>query len=64
MHGDGKQAEGIPRKERVFQRDPDLPLPEDIRERVFELEEEGEWIVQRVPEPYVCLLYTSDAADE
>jgi heterodisulfide reductase subunit B len=53
MHGDGKQAEGIPRKERVFQRDPDLPLPEDIRERVFELEEEGEWIVQRVPEPYV-----------
>ena len=53
MHGDGKQAEGIPRKERVFQRDPDLPLPEDIRERVFELEEEGDWIVQRVPEPYV-----------
>ena len=53
MHGDGKQAEGIPRKERLFQRDPDLPLPEDIRERVFELEEEGEWIVQRVPEPYV-----------
>jgi heterodisulfide reductase subunit B len=53
MHGDGKQAEGIPRKERVFQRDPDLPLPEDIREQVFELEEEGEWIVQRVPEPYV-----------
>jgi heterodisulfide reductase subunit B len=48
-----KQAAGIPpRTERVFRRDPDLPAPEDIRERVFELEEKGEWIVQRVPEPY------------
>jgi heterodisulfide reductase subunit B len=27
--------------------------PEDFHERVLELEAEGEWIVQRVPEPYV-----------
>jgi len=27
--------------------------PEDFHEKVFELEAEGEWIVQRVPEPYV-----------
>lgn len=37
---------------RVFQQDPDLPAPEDIRERVLELEAEGEWVVQRVPKPY------------
>ncbi|MDR7435885.1 MAG: heterodisulfide reductase-related iron-sulfur binding cluster [Armatimonadota bacterium] len=48
-----KQAEGPLGKERVFKRDPDLPLSEDIRDLVFELEAEGEWIVQRVPEPYV-----------
>ncbi|MBI3242562.1 MAG: heterodisulfide reductase subunit B [Chloroflexi bacterium] len=27
--------------------------PEDFHKHVFELEAEGEWIVQRVPEPYV-----------
>ncbi|MDW8325703.1 MAG: heterodisulfide reductase-related iron-sulfur binding cluster [Anaerolineales bacterium] len=27
--------------------------PEDFHQHVFELEAEGEWIVQRVPEPYV-----------
>jgi len=27
--------------------------PEDFHDRVFELEADGEWIVQRVPEPYV-----------
>ncbi|MDR7590636.1 MAG: heterodisulfide reductase-related iron-sulfur binding cluster [Armatimonadota bacterium] len=37
---------------RVFRQDPDLPVPEDVRERVLELEAEGEWVVQRVPEPY------------
>ena len=29
------------------------PPTEDIREKVFELEARGEWIVQRVPEPWV-----------
>ncbi|MDR7618047.1 MAG: heterodisulfide reductase-related iron-sulfur binding cluster [Armatimonadota bacterium] len=36
----------------MFRQDPDLPVPEDVRERVLELEAEGEWVVQRVPEPY------------
>ncbi len=40
---------------RVFRRDPELPVPEDVREAVLQLEEEGEWIVQRVPEPFVEL---------
>ncbi len=37
---------------RVFRWDPDFAPPEDIREKVFELEEQGEWIVHRVPQPY------------
>jgi heterodisulfide reductase subunit B len=31
------------------------PPTEDIKEKLFELEEQGEWIVHRVPEPYVEL---------
>ncbi|HEX9095141.1 MAG TPA: heterodisulfide reductase subunit B, partial [Candidatus Dormibacteraeota bacterium] len=46
----------IPQPERIFKRpDPKDAPTEDIRERVFELEAQGEWIVQRVPEPFVTL---------
>lgn len=38
--------------ERVFHRDSEESPEEDIREAVLALEREGEWIVQRVPEPY------------
>ncbi len=37
---------------RQFRRKPE-DGPEDIREKVLELEAQGEWIVPRVPEPYV-----------
>ena len=40
------------KKPRV-KKDPKNAPTEDIREKLFELEEEGEWIVQRVPSPYV-----------
>jgi heterodisulfide reductase subunit B2 len=36
--------------QRVFQRDPANAPTEDIREKLFELEAQGEWIVQRVPD--------------
>ena len=39
--------------QRVFQRDPTNAPTEDIREKLFELEAQGEWIVQRVPEDSV-----------
>ena len=29
------------------------PPTEDIREKVFEIEARGEWLVQRVPEPWI-----------
>ena len=35
-----------------FRRSPE-DAPEDLRAMAFELEAKGEWIVQRVPEPYV-----------
>ncbi len=41
------------RPTRTFKRDPALAPTEDLRDAVFELEKEGEWVVQRVPEPYV-----------
>jgi heterodisulfide reductase subunit B len=37
---------------KTFQPDPDAVPEENLREAVLELEREGEWIVQRVPEPY------------
>jgi heterodisulfide reductase subunit B len=37
---------------RKFERQAEY-APEDFHDHVFELEHEGEWIVQRVPEPYV-----------
>ena len=39
------------KKPRV-KKDPLKAPTEDIREKLFELEEQGEWIVQKVPEPY------------
>src|SRR3990170_3122520 len=29
------------------------PPTEDVREKVFELEAQGQWLVQRVPEPWI-----------
>lgn len=40
-------------KDREFHRDPALAPNEDYHDAIFELEKEGEWEVQRVPEPYV-----------
>ncbi|WP_028963023.1 heterodisulfide reductase-related iron-sulfur binding cluster [Sulfobacillus thermosulfidooxidans] len=37
---------------RVFERDPETVRDEDLREAIWELGREGEWIVQPVPEPY------------
>jgi len=37
---------------RMFRWEPEEAPQEDVREAVLELEREGEWIVQRVPEPY------------
>jgi heterodisulfide reductase subunit B len=42
-----------PARERTFRRDPAAAPTEDIRERLFDLEDKGELIVQRVPEPYM-----------
>lgn len=39
------------KKPRV-KKDPKMAPTEDIREKLFELEEQGEWIVQKVPSPY------------
>jgi heterodisulfide reductase subunit B1 len=38
---------------RTFVRDPSKAPTRDVKERVFELEAKGEWIVYRVPEPFV-----------
>ena len=40
------------KKKEHFERDPDR-LPHDFRDEVFALEEQGEWIVQRAPDPIV-----------
>ncbi|MGH9041656.1 MAG: heterodisulfide reductase-related iron-sulfur binding cluster, partial [Acidimicrobiia bacterium] len=45
-------VEALLKKKEHFERDPDR-LPHDFREDVFALEEQGEWIVQRAPEPIV-----------
>ncbi len=37
---------------KTFRPDPEEAPEEDLREAVLQLEREGEWIVQRVPEPY------------
>jgi len=40
------------KKKEHFERD-EHHVPEDFHEELFRLEAEGEWIVQRVPEPYI-----------
>ncbi|RMF70553.1 MAG: heterodisulfide reductase subunit B [Calditrichaeota bacterium] len=42
-----------PAKERGFKWDPDEAPTEDYHDAIFQLEKEGEWEVQRVPEPYI-----------
>ncbi|RMD93693.1 MAG: heterodisulfide reductase subunit B [Calditrichaeota bacterium] len=42
-----------PAKERGFAWDPDEAPKEDFHDAIFQLEKEGEWEVQRVPEPYI-----------
>jgi len=42
-----------PARDRQFIRDPEQAPTEDFHGILFELEKEGEWEVQRVPEPYV-----------
>ncbi len=40
-------------KDRQFVQDPNKAPTEDIHDIIFQLEKEGEWEVQRVPEPYM-----------
>ncbi len=40
-------------KDRQFVQDPSQAPTEDIHDIIFQLEKEGEWEVQRVPEPYM-----------
>ena len=42
-------------KDREFVRDPANAPTEDFHDIIFQLEKEGEWEVQRVPEPYIEL---------
>lgn len=43
-------------KDRLFKADPENAPNKDLRDEMFQLEKEGEWIVQRVPEPYTEVL--------
>ncbi len=45
-------VQALLKKKEKFERGPER-LPVDFREEVFRLEEAGEWIVDRVPEPFV-----------
>ena len=47
-----KGPAAAPSRKGEFRRSPD-DAPEDLRAMALELEAKGEWIVQRVPEPYV-----------
>ncbi len=42
-----------PADKRGFEMDPDNAPTEDFHDAIFQLEKEGEWEVQRVPEPYI-----------
>lgn len=44
----------ILKKKEVFERDPER-IPEDFHDELFRLEEEGEWIVHRVPEQHLTV---------
>lgn len=45
-------VEALLKKKAKYERDPDR-MPEDFHEELFRIEEEGDWIVDRVPEPFV-----------
>ena len=45
-------VEHLKKTKRGFERDPADAPTEDLREKTLALEAKGEWIVQRVPEPY------------
>ncbi len=45
-------VEALLKKKERFERDPER-IPEDFHEELFRLEEQGEWTVQRVQEPFV-----------
>jgi heterodisulfide reductase subunit B len=47
--------QGLKKAKREFKPDPSQAPVEDLHEKLFELEARGEWIVQRVPEPFVEL---------
>jgi heterodisulfide reductase subunit B len=47
-------VQALLKKKENFQRDPER-LPHDFHEEVFALEERGEWIVHRVPDPFVAV---------
>jgi heterodisulfide reductase subunit B len=47
-------VEALLKKKEHFERDPER-APSDFHAEVFELEERGEWIVQRVPDPWVSV---------
>ena len=46
-------VEALLKKKESFDRGPHDPRSEDFHHELFELEEQGEWIVHRVPEPFV-----------
>ena len=45
-------VDALLKKKSKFERDPER-VPEDFHEELFRIEEEGDWIVDRVPEPFV-----------
>jgi heterodisulfide reductase subunit B len=47
-------VQALLKKKERFKRDPET-RPHDFHEEVFELEEQGEWTVHRVPEPFVSV---------
>ena len=45
----------VTKSSRKFERDPGIVQGEDLREQVLELEAKGEWIVHKVPEPWITV---------
>ncbi|MBI2962625.1 MAG: heterodisulfide reductase subunit B [Deltaproteobacteria bacterium] len=45
----------VSRSSRKFERDPETVKGEELREQVLELEARGEWIVHKVPEPWITV---------
>ena len=45
----------VTKSSRKFERDPAIVQGEELREQVLELEAKGEWIVHKVPEPWITV---------